>query len=140
MDRLELANDFQFDQVHRLNAKPNSPEVAHCTFFKDKVKILKAKRKLLGTNVFIGENFSSCVREVRRWSDPHLKKARSENKKCMMVFNHLIVKARYLEKQKSIGSFDPYEVVSKKLSSDEKTLPPVVYEDIVDYLWYRKAN
>ena len=51
MDRLELANDFQFDQVHRLNAKPNSPEVAHCTFFKDKVKILKAKRKLLGTNV-----------------------------------------------------------------------------------------
>ena len=41
------------------------------------------------------------------------------------------MKARYLEKRKSIGNFDPYEVVSKKLSSDEKMLPPVGYEDIV---------
>ena len=63
-DRLELANDFQFDQVHRLNAKPNSPVVARCTFFKDKVMILKAKRKLQGTNVFIGEDFSCSRGEV----------------------------------------------------------------------------
>ena len=90
-DRLELADDFQFDRVHRLNAKPNSPVVARCTFFKDKVKILKAKRKLQGTNVFIGEDFSSRVRDVRRRLVPHLKKARSENKKCMMVFDHLII-------------------------------------------------
>ena len=60
--------------------KPNSPVVARCTFFKDKVKIFKAKRKLQGTNVFIGEDFSSHVRDVRRRFVPHLKKARSENK------------------------------------------------------------
>ena len=65
--------------------------VPRCTFFKDKVKILKAKRKLQGTNVFIGEDFSSYVCDVRRRLVPHLKKARSENKKCMMVFDHLIV-------------------------------------------------
>ena len=45
-DRLELAEDFQFDRVHRLNAKPSSPVVARYTFFEDKVKSLKAKRKL----------------------------------------------------------------------------------------------
>ena len=90
-DRLELADDIQFDRVHRLNAMPNSPVVARCTFFKDKVKILKAQRKLQGTNVFIGEDFSSHVRDVRRRLVPHLKKARSENKKCMMVFDHLII-------------------------------------------------
>ena len=50
----------------------------------------KAKRKLQGTKVFIGEDFSSRVREVRRRLVPHLKKARSENKKCMMMFDHLI--------------------------------------------------
>ena len=61
-DRLELADAIQSDRVHRLNAKPNSPVVARCTFFKDKVKILKAKRKLQqGTHVFIGEDFS-CSR------------------------------------------------------------------------------
>ena len=42
-DRLELADDFLFDRMHRLNAKPNSPVVARCTFFKDKVKILKGQ-------------------------------------------------------------------------------------------------
>ena len=63
-------------------------------FFKDKVKILKAKRKLQGTNVFIAKDFSSRVRDVRRRLVPHLKKARSENKKCMMVFDHLIIDAK----------------------------------------------
>ena len=42
-NKLELANGIQFDRVHRLNAKANSPVVARWTFFKDKVKILKAK-------------------------------------------------------------------------------------------------
>ena len=45
-DRLELADDIQSDRVHRLNVMPNSPVVARCTFFKDKVKILKPQRKL----------------------------------------------------------------------------------------------
>ena len=90
-DRLELADDIQFDRAHRLSAKPNSPMVPRCTFFKDKVKILKAKRKLQGTNVFIGEDFSSYVCDVRRRLVPHLKKARSENKKCIMVFDRLII-------------------------------------------------
>ena len=44
-----------------------------------------------GTNVFIGEDFSSRVSEVRRRLVPHLKKAPSENKKCIMVFDHLII-------------------------------------------------
>ena len=50
-----------------------------------------------------------------------------------------VVKARYVEKLKSMGSFDPYEVVSKKWSNDENTLPPVGCEDIVDYLLVRKS-
>ena len=90
-DRLELADDIQFDRAHRLNSKPNSPVVARCTFFKDKMKILNAKRKLQGTNVFIGEDSSSHICDVRRRLVPHLKKARSENKKCIIVFDHLII-------------------------------------------------
>eukprot|EP00745_Piridium_sociabile_P001887 TRINITY_DN111314_c0_g1_i3.p1 TRINITY_DN111314_c0_g1~~TRINITY_DN111314_c0_g1_i3.p1 ORF type:complete len:271 (+),score=49.35 TRINITY_DN111314_c0_g1_i3:137-949(+) len=33
VDKMELAGDFQFDRVHRLNSKPNSPVIARCTFF-----------------------------------------------------------------------------------------------------------
>ena len=64
-NKLELANGIQFDRVHRLNAKANSPVVARCTFFKDKVKILKAKTKLRGSDVSFGEDFSSRVRSIR---------------------------------------------------------------------------
>ena len=41
-DRLELADDIQFDRV------PDSPVVARCTFSKDKVKILKGQVQGLG--------------------------------------------------------------------------------------------
>ena len=90
-DKLELADEIQFDRVHRLNAKPNSPVVARCTFFKDKLKILKAKTKLQGSDVFIGEDFSSRVRVIRRKLVPHLKKVRSEGKRVTMVFDHIII-------------------------------------------------
>ena len=63
----------------------------HFAYLKTLDFYFKAKRKLQGTNVFIGEDFSSRVSDVRRRLVPHLKKARSENKKCMMVFDHLIV-------------------------------------------------
>ena len=95
-DKLELVDDVQFDRVHRLNARPNSPVVARCTYFKDKVKILKAKRKLQGSDVFIGEDFSVRVRDIRRQLVPHLKKARSESKKATMVYDHLIIEGKRL--------------------------------------------
>ena len=52
------------------------------------MKILKTKTKLKGSDVFIGEDFSSRVREIRRKLIPHLKKPRSEGKKITVVFDH----------------------------------------------------
>ena len=96
-DKLDLADKIQFDRVHHLNATPNSPVVARCTFYKDKVKILKAKTKLQGSDIFIGEDFSSRVRDIRRKLVPHLKKARSEGKRVVtMVFDHIIIAGKKL--------------------------------------------
>ena len=44
-DKLELSGDIEFDRVHRISPKPNSPLIARCMFYKDKVKILKAEGK-----------------------------------------------------------------------------------------------
>ena len=86
---------MKYNRVHRLNAKPNSPVVARYTFFKDKVKILKVKTKLQGIDVFIGEDFASRVRDIRRKFVPHLKKARSEGKRVVtMVFDHIIIEGK----------------------------------------------
>ncbi|XP_070205220.1 GRIP and coiled-coil domain-containing protein 2-like [Littorina saxatilis] len=93
-DKLELSEDVQFDRVHRLSAKPNSPVIARCTFYQDKVKMLRAKRKLQGSQIFIGEDFSMRVRDIRRKLLPHLKLARSEGKRATMVFDHLLIEGK----------------------------------------------
>jgi regulator of replication initiation timing len=90
-DKLEIARDVQFDRVHRLSPKPDSPIIACCCSYKDKVNILKVKRKLQGTHVFVGEDFSTRVREIRRKLSLHLKSARVSGKRATMVFDHLII-------------------------------------------------
>ena len=94
VDKLELTGDFEFDRVHRVNSKENSPIVARCTFYKDKVSILKAKKKLKGSTVFIGEDFSRRVREVRKKLSPHLKTAKTQGKRATMVFDHLLIEGK----------------------------------------------
>ena len=64
---------------------------ARCAFFKDKVKILKAKRKLQCNSIFIGEDFCARVRDIRRKLTPHLKAKRNEGCRVSMVFDHLLV-------------------------------------------------
>lgn len=89
--KLNLTDHVELDRAHRLNAKPDSPVIARCAFYKQKVKVLKAKSKLKGSNVFIGEDFSRGVRDLRRRLAPHLKKAREDGKKATMVFNYLLI-------------------------------------------------
>ena len=71
-DKLELTDDIVFDRFHRLNSKPNSPVIVRCVSFKDKVKRLKVKGKLQGSQIFISEDFSARVRKIRRRLTSHL--------------------------------------------------------------------
>ena len=101
-DTLELADTIEFDRVHRLGSRKNSPIIARCTFYKDKLKILKEKRKLKGGDVFIGEDYSQRVRDVRRKLTPLLKALRAEKEgkgeecKATMVFDYLLVNGKKL--------------------------------------------
>jgi chaperonin cofactor prefoldin len=90
-DKLDLTIDVEFDRVHRINSRSDSPVIACCTFFKQKQAILKARRNLQGTSLFIGEDFTERVRAVRRQLTPHLKKARADGKRATMVFDHLLI-------------------------------------------------
>ena len=94
-DKLDLGGErVQFDRVHRLNMKPDSPVIARCCFYKDKVRILKSKRKLQGTKTFIGEDFSTRVREIRRKLAVHLKRAKENGQRATMVFDHLFIEGK----------------------------------------------
>ena len=93
-NKLDIHADFSFDRVHRLNAKKDSPIIARCTFYKDKIAILKAKRKLKDTNVFVGEDFSQRVRSIRKKLSPHLKTAKEQGKRATMIYDHLIIEGK----------------------------------------------
>ena len=90
-DKLELSRSVEFDRVHRLNNKSNSPIIARCTYYKDKDTVLKARSKLRGSNIFIGEDFSVRVRNIRKKLSPHLKAARNQGKRATMIFDHLLI-------------------------------------------------
>ena len=93
-DKLELSRTIDFDGVHRLNSKPNSPVIARCTYFKDKNTIQKARYKLKGSNIFLGEDFSVGVREIRKKLGPHLKAARDQGKRATMIFDRLLINGK----------------------------------------------
>jgi hypothetical protein len=52
---------------------------------------MKAKRKLIGSDVFIGEDFSRGVRDIRKRLSVFLKDIKKEDKTAKMVYDHLIV-------------------------------------------------
>ena len=93
-DTLELAESVPFDRVHRLGDKADAPLIARCTFYKDKVKILKAKSKLKGTNLYIGEDFTENVRAVRKKLTVIMKEKKREGKQVSMVYDHLIINGK----------------------------------------------
>ena len=93
-DKLELADDIGFDRVHRLSSKKDAPIIVRLCSYKHKVNILKAKQKLRGSDIFIGEDFSLRVRDIRRKLGPHLKNARNEGKQVRMIYDHLIIEGK----------------------------------------------
>ena len=103
-DTLELSESVPFDRVHRLGDKPNAPLIARCTYYKDKAKILKAKNKLKGSNIFIGEDFSERMRTVRKKLTMIMKEKRSEGKQVSLVYDHLIIDGKkYILKEDGMG-------------------------------------
>ncbi|KAL8597396.1 hypothetical protein ACOMHN_022305 [Nucella lapillus] len=96
VDKLDLTEDIELNRVHRLSSKPDSPIIARCAFYKQKVKILSQKRKLKGTQFFVGEDFSRRVRDLKKRLTPHLKKAREDGKRAVMVFNYLLIDSKKL--------------------------------------------
>lgn len=99
-DKLEMAEDVEFDRVHRTSDKPNAPVIAKCTFYKHKVSILKHKNKLKGSNIFVGEDYSQSVRDTRKKLTDVMKTLKGEGKNVKLVFDHLYVdgKRMYLSR------------------------------------------
>jgi hypothetical protein len=93
-DKLELVDDIVFERVHRVGSSPKAPIIAKLAFYKQKVAIMKCKEKLKGTNIFVGEDFSRSVRDVRKKLAKVMKEKKANGDTVTMIFDHLIVNGR----------------------------------------------
>ena len=110
---LRLREEIPFDRVHRLSNKADAPIIAKCTFYRDKVKILKSKKLLQGTNIFVGEDYPVSVREIRKKINQLVKDNRQRKEKVRMVYDHV-----YIENKKYFLSDDGSCLVEESVVED----------------------
>ena len=76
--------------VSRVNSKPQSV-VAKFLNFKDSQVVLKSAKNLRGHNIWVREDYSDRVNEIRRQLVPQMKAEREAGKRAFIRFNKLVV-------------------------------------------------
>ena len=92
-NKINLTN-ISFDRVHRISSRNGiQPIIASVTDYKDKIKILKERHRLKGTQIFLSEDYTARVRNVRKKLTPFIKQIRQQSKdiNVIMKFDHLIL-------------------------------------------------
>ena len=90
-ENLGIGHDIIFDRVHRIGNDESKSIIARCAFYKDREMILKNKKKLIGSDIFVGEDFSKSTRNIRKKLNEFRKQLKNEGKKTNMVYDHLYV-------------------------------------------------
>ena len=93
----EVGGDIVIERAHRVGKPRSSAEskprkiVARFLNYKDRESVLKAKKKLRGTNVFVNEDYSDRVMKKRMDLMPELKEARRRNQRAFLRYDKLII-------------------------------------------------
>ena len=97
-DKLELnAADVTIERAHRVGPKKQDkprPIITNFLHFKDREKVLKASRKLKGTNQFIREGYSDRVAARRKELVKKMHEARKDGKTAFLRLDKLIIRDR----------------------------------------------
>ena len=88
---LELTDNIEFDRAHRVGTKSEAPIIVKCTFYKDKLKILRNKSKLEGTQMYVKEDFPVNVRHIRKILGTLTKTHRDRGERVKVVYDHVYI-------------------------------------------------
>lgn len=91
---VEINMEKDIVEVNRLGAyKPNKdrPISVKIRKWSKKMEICRNAKNLKGTNIWIGDDFSKKVQEERKALIPHLKEARKQGHKALLMYNKLMV-------------------------------------------------
>ena len=85
-------SEIAFERVHRIKTRKSpNPIIAKFTYYKDRESIIKKRASLKGTQIYINEDFTTRVRDIRQKLQPFMKRFREENKVVKLVFDHLYI-------------------------------------------------
>lgn len=98
-DKLGIKN-VKFEDIHILGNKPDSPVLLRCSSYSDKAKIMKEKRKLKDTNIYMKDDFTDRVRGIRKTLGEKASELKKEGKKVRLLYDCLLVD----EKRMYLGS------------------------------------
>ena len=87
-ENLGLTEQIDFDRVYRIGNKPDAPLIARCTLYKDKIKILRNRNKLVGTNMYVKEDLPVNVRETRKRLGELVKANRDRGERVKVIYDH----------------------------------------------------
>ena len=82
---------IEFDRAHRVGTKSEAPIIVKCTFYKVKLKILKNKNKLEGTQMYVKEDFPANVRHIRKILGTLTKTHRDRGERIKVVYDHVYI-------------------------------------------------
>lgn len=97
-NEMRIDEDIQFERVHRLNTKGKvKPIIAKFTYHKQRNIVLNAKKTLQAkaSKIFINEDYTKRVREVRNKLAGFLNEARESGKRAKLVHDHLIIEGEH---------------------------------------------
>lgn len=89
--------DIKVERAHRVGARKSSkPRAIVVKFlnYKDRERVLKSRRNLAGSRIFIREDFSDRTAEKRKLLIPEMMEARRNGKIAYIRYNKLIVHDR----------------------------------------------
>lgn len=90
----ELANEIQFDRVHRMGDRMNGRDrkiVAKFTLFKEREMVRTSWKSLDNTKYFVHEQYPKEVVEKRKALIPKLKEARNKGQRAWLSYDTLYI-------------------------------------------------
>lgn len=121
LKKIEIPIDIskEIQQIYRMGKQEviggkSRPILVELTTEKKRADIFKDSKKLKGTDIWIAEDYSKMVQEIRKSLIPFLKDARNNGCKAIIRYDKLIVNGKMYSPEDLIQKTEEDETYSKK--------------------------
>ena len=94
LPKLGVPEDIVIERAHRVGQRQRSQRprmiIARFLNFKDKEKVLQARKRLAGTNIYINEDFSDRIKMIRKDLWPKVKAARQAGQRAFLRYDKIV--------------------------------------------------